>query len=254
MPGTIHSLRKAADILNLFTQDFKLCGISDMARMLDIPKATVQNLVRTLEEIGYLEKDIDSSKYKLGPVLFQLGMKYATTMDLAVIARTWLERLCQQFNESAHAGMLVGGRVIIVLRVEPENRFMVFPQTGSVIPFHTSSIGKIILAFMDPKKRESALSNYSFMKLTERSIVNLADFMNELDNVREDGIGFDLQESVTGLSCVGGPILNHRGDCIAAFSISGNSFNIEKNREEIVSAVRYVSSQMSSQLGYRKNI
>ncbi len=67
-----------------------------MAKKLDLPKPTVQSLVRTLEEIGYLEKEPLASKYMLGPALFQLGIKFIANMDLAVMARDWMECLCRQ--------------------------------------------------------------------------------------------------------------------------------------------------------------
>jgi len=252
VPGSIQSLKKAARILNLFTQDCKFYGITDIAKKLNLPKPTVQSLVRTLEEIGYLEKDPLTSKYMLGPALFQLGMKFIATMDLAVIARVWMERLCRQFDKAAHLGRLVGSKVVIVLRADPASRYMVFPQAGSVIPVHTSGIGKILLAFMEEDRRDEVLAECSYPRLTERSIDNRADFLSELERVRSDSIAFDREESLTGLSCVSGPVFNNKGQCLAAFSVSGNAQAIETKREEIISAVRYVSSQISSQLGYRR--
>ncbi len=252
MPGSIQSIKKAAGILNLFTRDTKCHGITDISKLLELPKPTVQSLVRTLEEIGYLEKDPLTSKYMLGPALFQLGMKYVANMDLAVIARDWMERLCRQFDEAVHVGMMVGNKAVIVLRADPASRYMVFPQAGSVIPYHTSGIGKVLLANMEPDRRDEVLSDCSFPRLTDRSIGNREDFLAELDRVRRDGIAFDLEESVTGLSCVSAPVFNNRGLCLAAFSISGNAHAIETKKEEIISAVRYVGSQISSRLGYRK--
>jgi IclR family KDG regulon transcriptional repressor len=252
MSRSILSLKKASEILNIFLDEDRACGISEFARKLSMPKPTVQSLVRTLEEIGFLEKDPATARYSLGPVLFQLGMRYAAGMDLAAVARDWMQRLCTQFNEAAHAGMLVGGKVVIVLRVEPDSKFMVYPQTGSVIPLHTSAIGKVLFAYMDGEKRDEVLARHDFQKLTERSIDNRADFIREIEKARRDGIGFDNQESVTGLSCVGGPIFNSRRQCIAAFSLSGNTYTIESRMEEIAHAVRYVSYQISSRMGYRK--
>jgi IclR family transcriptional regulator, KDG regulon repressor len=252
MPGSIQSLKKAAGILNLFTQDSKLFGITDMAKMMDLPKPTVQSLVRTLEEIGYLEKDVLTSKYMLGPALFQLGMKFIANMDLAVIARDWMERLCRQLGEAVHVGMMVCNKVVIVLRVDPEQSYMVFPQAGSVIPCHTSGIGKVLLAGMEPDRRDRVLADCTYPRLTDKSINNRDDFIAELDRIRLDGIAFDSEESVTGLSCVSAPVFNNKGQCLAAFSVSGNAHIIETKREEIISAVSYVSSRISSQLGYRK--
>lgn len=253
MPGSIQSIKKAAGILDLFTKENKLFGITEIAKLLDLPKATVQSLVRTLEDVGYLEKDILTNRYMLGPALFQLGMKYIANMDLAVIAQDWMERLCRQFNEAVHVGMMVGNKVVIVLRADPASRYMVFPQAGSVIPVHTSGIGKVLCANMEAERRDMVLADCVFPKLTERSIDNREDFLDELERVQADGIAFDREESVIGLSCVSAPVFNNRGVCLASFSVSGNARVIEAKEEEIISAVRYVSYQISAKLGFRRD-
>ncbi len=246
----IQSIKRATDILSIFIQEKRTMGITDFAARLSLPKTTISSIVQTLEALQFLEKDHITSKYRLGPALFQLGMKYATNMDLVIIARAWMERLCFQFMEPVNVGMLVGDKVIIVLRVEPENRFMVFPQAGSVIPVHTTCIGKLLYAHMPPEERNDILQNYPFEKLTENSIDERGRFLIELDRVKKEGIAFDNEESIVGLAGIGGPIFNYTGQAVAGFVITGKAENIRKQREKMINAVRYTSSQVSAQLGY----
>jgi DNA-binding IclR family transcriptional regulator len=246
----IQSIKRATDILGIFIQEKRTMGITDFSARLSLPKTTISSIVQTLEALKFLEKDHITSKYRLGPALFQLGMKYATNMDLVIIARAWMERLCFQFMEPVNVGMLVGDKVIIVLRVEPENRFMVFPQAGSVIPVHTTCIGKLLYAHMPPEERNDILQNCPFEKLTENSIDDRGRFLIELDRVRKEGIAFDNEESIVGLAGIGGPIFNYTGQAVAGFVITGKAENIRKQREKMINAVRYTSSQVSAQLGY----
>jgi IclR family transcriptional regulator, KDG regulon repressor len=250
MSRSIGSLKKASQILNLFLSGERALGISEFSRKLAMPKATVQSLVRTLEEIGYLEKDPETSRYLLGPMLYQLGMKYAAGMDLAAVSRIWMEKLSSRFGGAVQMGILVGERVVLVLRIEPEQRFMSFPVAGTVIPFNTSSIGKTLFAYMDPAQRDRCLETVPLQALTDRSICDAGDFREHLERVRRDGIAFDCQESVEGLSCVGAPIFNGRGQVIAAFSISGRHDAIESQKEAIVREIRSMSQQISRLMGY----
>ncbi|HSV96513.1 MAG TPA: IclR family transcriptional regulator [Spirochaetota bacterium] len=246
----IQSIKRASDILGIFIQEKRTMGITDFAHRLALPKTTISSIVRTLEALKFLEKDHITSKYRLGPALFQLGMKYATNMDLVIIARAWMERLCFQFMEPVNVGMLVGDKVIVVLRVEPENRFMVFPQAGSVIPVHTTCIGKLLHAHLSPDERGALLKNYSFEKLTANTIDDRERFIAELDRVKHEGVAFDNEESIVGLAGIGGPIFNYTGQAVAAFVITGKAENIRKNREKMITAVRYTTGQVSAQLGY----
>ncbi len=250
----IQSISRASDILSIFINERKPLGITEFANRLELPKTTIQSIVQTLEALGYLEKDPNLQKYRLGPMVFQLGMKYATNMDLVTIGRVWAERLCFQFRQPVNIGMLVGDRVVIVMRVEPENRFMTYPQAGSVIPIHTTCIGKMLFAFLEETRANHILNNYIFDKLTPNSITGFEDFRKELAKVKEERISYDNQESVSGLAGIGGPVFNHTGQVIAAFALTGDTEVIEKNREAMVNAVKDTSVQISMQLGCDQDI
>lgn len=245
----IQSIERAHAILSQFINEKKSLGISDFAKLLALPKTTVQGIVQTLCHLGYLEKDHETGKYRLGPYVFQLGMKYATNLDLVSIARVWAERLCSQFKQPVNIGMLVGDKVVIVLRVEPENRFMSYPQVGSVIPTHTTCIGKLLCAYMEAKRLHEILKDYTFQMLTPNSLTTKEDFLNEIQKVRQAGISFDNQESVMGLAGIGGPIFNYAG-IIAAFAITGNADFILNHKRDIIHAVKDTALQLSVQLGY----
>ncbi|MCP4137611.1 MAG: IclR family transcriptional regulator [bacterium] len=248
----IQSIERAADILALFVTEKRALGIAEFAQELSLPKTTIQGIVNTLVARDYLERDPVTSKYRLGPMLFQLGMKYATNMDLVTITRVWMERLCFQFREPVNGGMLVGDKVVVVLRTEPDNKFMVFPQAGSVIPTHSSCIGKVLFAYMEPEKRDRLLENYIFESLTPNSITNREDFEKEIAEVKKTGVAFDREENLVGLGGIGGPFFNHTGEVIAAFALTGNAKHINEKREEIVNAVVYTSTVVSSQLGFKR--
>ena len=200
--------------------------------------------------MDYLERDPITSKYRLGPMLFQLGMKYATNMDLVNIARVWMERLCFQFNEPVNLGMLVGNHIVVLLRIEPENKFMAMPQAGSVIPAHTTAIGKLIYASLAEKQRDELLKDYSFTPMTANSITMREDFLDELAVVKEKGISFDKEENVVGLAGIGAPIFNYDGQVFAAIAIPGNAENIKSRQEEMINGLLYTSQMISDQLGY----
>lgn len=246
----IQSVRRAGEILALFVHEKRPLGITEFSKLLGLPKTTVQGIVLTLLEMDFLERDPVTSKYRLGPMLFQLGMKYATNMDLVNIARVWMERLCFQFHEPVNLGMLVGNHIVVLLRIEPENRFMAMPQAGSVIPAHTTAIGKIIYASLKEEQRNELLKGYSFAPMTANSITTRDDFIRELQEVRERGISFDNQENVVGLAGIGAPIFNYDGQVFAAIALTGNADNIMARKQEMIDGVLYTTRMISSQLGY----
>jgi len=250
----LQSVLRAAHILNLFVEEVKPLGITEIAQRLNLPKTTVQGFVNTLLSVYYLEKDPITGKYRLGPAVFQLGMRYATSMDLVNISRVWLERLSFQLRIPVNIGMLVGEKVVVLMRVEPENNFMSFPPAGTVIPAHSSSIGKLLLAFSSKKRTEELLKDYDFQAISIHSITTQEELYRELETVRKERISFDREENMIGLSGIGAPVFDHRGEIIAAFAVSGSTEEIHKNKEQIIQSVSHTSNSISRQLGWDGNL
>ena len=159
-------------------------------------------------------------------------------------------RLSFKLGLPVNAGFLVGNRIIIALRAEPESGSSFFPQMGLVIQPHTTCIGKIIYAFMDGQKREELLAQLEFEPLTERSITNPDVFRKELEQVRQEGISYENEENVPGMAGIGGPVFNSFGDLIAAFAVTGSVEQVESNRAQIIQEVQYSSREVSRKLGY----
>ncbi len=67
--------------------------------------------------------------------------------------------------------------------------------------------------------------------------------------MRESGLSFDNQESISGLAGIGGPVFNHTGTVIAAFALTGNPETMARRRDDIIEAVRFTSREVSTQLG-----
>jgi IclR family KDG regulon transcriptional repressor len=147
------SIKKASDILSFMSDEKRPLGITELTHRTNLPKATIATIVSTLEAIGYVEKDPFSQKYRLGPQLMQIGLRCIASLDIITVARAWMERFSFQFMEPINLGILVGDSVTIVMRFEPENRYMVFPQAGSTIPLHSTCIGKVLLAYMNRSRR-----------------------------------------------------------------------------------------------------
>ena len=246
----IQSVKRAGEILSLYI-DNKSMGISDLARSLSLPKTTIQGLVTTLALMNYLEKDPFTEKYRLGPRLFQLGMSYAANMDMLTTARVWMERLCFKFQEPVNVGMLVGKKALILFRAEPDKNFKTFPQSGTVIPIHSSCIGKYLFAGMTPQRLDEALKDYNFEPLTENTITTKEEFLKELKQVRTDWISFDREENFIGMAGIGGPIFNHSGHIIAAFALTGNADRVNEMKESILREVKNTSKEISAQFGFR---
>lgn len=247
----IQSIKRASDILELFLKEKKTLGITEFSQRLLLSKNTVQGIVNTLVELNYLEREPQTKKYRLGPMLFRLGIVYAENIDFISSSKVWLERLCYKFHLPVSVGILSYDKVIILARIEPGAGFMTSSKTGSFAPVFNSSLGKILCAFMDHQALLEIVHSLKFESFTEKSITSPDVFLKEIERVKKDQVSFDNEEALQGISCIAGPIFNQNGEVLAAFSVTGEAEVIYKNKKNIVDEIKYTSAEISKIFGYK---
>jgi len=87
--------------------------------------------------------------------------------------------------------------------------------------------------------------------LTENTITDKRELEKELSKVREQGFALDREENEKNVRCVAAPIRNYQGEVIAALSISGLIFRIDRNAQNsLKEALIETSEKISKRLGY----
>ena len=84
--GTSQSLERGLAILSSFHSDRPLIGVSELSRELDLSRSTAHRYIATLAQLGYLQQDPDSKRYRLGPKVLDLGFSAINSMDLREIS------------------------------------------------------------------------------------------------------------------------------------------------------------------------
>ena len=247
----IKSLDRALDILELIVGKENGMGVTEISRELEIHKSTVYRLLDTLKFRGYLEKNEDNHKYIAGINLFELSSKVLNDIDSRIRVRPYLEELMQKTKETIHLGILDAGEVIYLDKVESTATIRMYSQVGKRVPAHSTSLGKAIMAHLSEERVKEILKEKGMEKNTENTITELDEFLEHLEKVRKQGFAVDDEEQEEDIRCIAGPIFNHRGDVVAAFSISAPITRMtEKRMKKLAELVVEYSQKMSRSLGY----
>ncbi len=247
----IQSVERSINALKLFLDHDKELAIKDFAHFLNLPKPTIHSIVNTLTVHDILEQNPDNAKYRLGPVAFRLGLQFVRQKELFSFMGVWMERLCYKFNKSVNVCMLIGNKVVVVFKVDPEDTITSYPNLGGEIPLYNTAGGKILLAFSDETTRSMVFSSNTSEKTPDKPDLDINEFQNELLAVKKSGVGYDRDESIMGVSAIAGPILNHNGQIVASFSISGKTGFFIKNQKRIAAEIMKTSMAISKQLGFK---
>jgi DNA-binding IclR family transcriptional regulator len=249
MRRPIQSIERAVAVLRLLASARRL-GVVELAGELNLAKATVHGILRTLQHVGLVEQDAESGKYELGPTLLQLGSSYLGGNELRTRALDWSESLAASSGESVRIGTLHDGQVLVVHHVFGRDDGPQAPEVGALLPAHATAMGKVLLAAHGHEPQgvvEEGLSAY-----TGATITGGRRLARELDHVRSRGWAGDVEELVEGQATCAAPITDRRGTTVGAMGISGSVERLCEGRElrgELVTRVREAARAVSRELG-----
>jgi DNA-binding IclR family transcriptional regulator len=250
VPGSIQSIERAAAILRLLSGRSRRLGVGELAGELGLPKGTVHGILRTLQNVGFVEQDAESGKYRLGAALLHMGSSYLDGNELRTRALNWADSLAARANESVRIGTLHDGRALVVHHVfRPDNSRQAL-AVGALLPGHASALGKVLLAH-NPYATDELIAE-GLDAFTARTVTEPATLRSELDDVRARGWATDLEELVEGEVSLAAPIQDRRGATVGAIGISGPVERLSENgspRSDLISYVREAARSVSRDLG-----
>ena len=125
------------------------------------------------------------------------------------------------------------------------------PFVGPRAPLYCTAVGKVLLADLPMDKVNSLLGGGALDALTRATVTSRNQLRQELRKVQEERFALDIEECEDGASCIAVPVLNSRGETVAAIGISGPSSRMHAQRiEELVPVVMRNGSEASEQLGF----
>lgn len=226
----VKSLEKAIKILECFSTKEPELGITEISHRLDLNKSNVHNIISTFEKMGYLYKNNDTARYRLGLKIMHLSHVLTTTMPFQNIVHRCLTELSAEIDEIVYFGILDGKNVMYLDGAFPDKLYNTRWVQGMTAPLICTGIGKAMLAFMDDEFVESLLVE-SLVKYTNYTIIDPEAMREELRITRARGYSIDNMEHEYGVKCVGVPVFNQSGKLVGAMSTTGPSLRF--NEEQI---------------------
>jgi DNA-binding IclR family transcriptional regulator len=197
---------KAFQILTLIARDGRGVTLSALARELGISKSTVHGITSALEEVGAVIRHPVTRRYSPGMTLFELGRSAYARIDLAALARPFMEDLMVRTQESVFLGIRNGARVTIVDVVESNQDLKITAPVGTTIPLVAGAIGKVFLGSQDEDEASAMIHSTKLPKFTENSVTDPRRYLDEIRMARKQGYAVDDEEYISGVRAVAASI------------------------------------------------
>jgi IclR family KDG regulon transcriptional repressor len=228
-------------------------GISELSQRLGMSKTTVHRVIQTLKALGYVTQEVETERYRLTIRLFELGAKALESVDLVREADVEMRRIGEATREAVHLGAFDEDAIIYIHKIDADYGLRMQSRIGRRNPLHSTAIGKVLLASMDPADAREVLSHVEFRKSTQKTLSSAEAVLSILPHVREQGYGEDNEEQEEGLQCLAVPVFDRFGRVIAGLSISFPTMRCGADtKSHYVALLRKSGLAISTRLGCRE--
>lgn len=229
----VKSLYKALEILNCFVGKDSL-GVTEISERFGLCKSNVHNILYTFRQMGYLEQNEATGKYRLGMQIFVLCKGLSDSFPIARIALPYMQELSDRAGERVYLGIPCGWEVFYLDSTYPyQSPNLIRRVLGMKTPMHCTGLGKAILSNMPEEQRNQFLETQKLTAFTDATITGKEELRRELKSTRLRGYAIDHMEHEFGIKCIALPIFDKDRNIYASMSVSGlaSHFTEEKMRE-----------------------
>jgi len=247
------ALKRGIQVLDCFTPSRPTLSLTEIANRLDIPKATAHRLVGALEAIGCLLNDDDTGKYRLGIATLEWASAFLAGLRYPDVAQLYLERLADTVHESVSMAILDHREIVYVARVATRRVMSVNLSVGSRLPAHCTSMGRVLLADMEPAALHAYLQEAPLEAYTAQTVTSPAQLAANIARIGELGYALTSQELEVGLTSVAAPVRGPDGRVVAAINVSTFTPRYKDGElvDKVVPELVATAQAISSALGYR---
>lgn len=242
------SVRKAAALLRAAADSGAGATVSALARAADLPRATALRMIEALVAERLLAR-LPDDRVVIGPGLHTLARTTNLTEILLDCARGPMEELAERVRESVTLTVtLPDGSLSLVRQIDGPHMLGMTNWVGRPFALHTSSSGKLALAYSDEARVEAFLRT-PLEKVASRTITDPDAFRAELARVRTAGWAQIEDEIEDGLAAISAGVF-FDGSLVASLNVSGPAARLSvKARKAALPALRRACAAVEANLG-----
>jgi IclR family pca regulon transcriptional regulator len=251
------SLERGLAILSSFRSASPLLGVSDLAREVGLSRSTTHRYIATLAALGYLQQDPATRKYRLGPRVLDLGFSAINSMGLRELAAPHLQTLSDDTGRTVNMAVLDRADIVYIERCRTSQRGQrdidLNLHIGSRLPAYCTSMGKVLLAGLEPERQREVLEGVQFTQRGPNTLTELDDLLAELERVRAAGLAVNNEELAYGLRSIAAPIRSQTGEVIAAINLAAHRtmVSLDSLVADLGPRLKQTAAEISERIGYR---
>lgn len=235
---SIQAVENALDVLEALSEIDDDVRISQLSEKLAMNKTSVFRLLATFENRGYVEREEQSGKYRLGLSAYEIGQKFLSRMGLLRHARPVVERLARGCNEAVYIAVRRRKEVLFLDMIDTTQKVKIVSLVGKRFPLETTAAGQVLLAFNKGQEKI----------VTEPGNPGASHFTV----IRGHGYAQDNDALGEGIASVAAPLFGSGGKLHGAICVVGPEFRLSSEviQKQILNPLLDTCGIVSSKLGW----
>jgi IclR family pca regulon transcriptional regulator len=225
----VTALARGLDVIKIFDREHPELTLSQVASKTGLSAATARRFLWTLRELGYV--GVVEKRFFLKPKVVSLGSAFLDAGRVEEVVLPFLREVVAETGDSSSLGVLEGNTVLYVANFSSTRRVRLTAGVGTRFPAYAVSIGRVLLASLEPHEIDEYLSKVPIERLTPTTVTSKTALKRLLKQARADGYVAVIDDLEEGLGAVAVPI-RLRGEVVASLNCS--AFAPRATLEEIV--------------------
>jgi DNA-binding IclR family transcriptional regulator len=219
----IQSIDRALDVLEVVRDASSAIRAVDIAAKLQLPVATIHNIIRSLYCRGYLAQD-ESCKYLLGRECLNLNIAEIERFAyLAKPAEKYIKKLAAETGDTTAVYCEANMELFLIAACHGNGDLIVQKQQKFHNSMHITATGKVIIAEKGIEYFENYKKQKKPEKFTEKTIVEVEQMKQQIELYKRNHYMFCDGEASFHIASIAVPILKKDGTFVAAL---GQNFPI----------------------------
>jgi DNA-binding IclR family transcriptional regulator len=224
------SVSRAVAILRLVATGQEMgVRLTDITAMSGLSRPTVHRLLKVLIDETAVEQDAQTRRYRIGTELTLLGLARQGGFPIRAVAEPYLRALVDQVGDTLFLSLRHGADSVCIARYLGSHAIQVLSiDVGVRRPLGASVSGIVLLGGLEPAlARSLTQANAPRLALSGRSAVQV---LKQVQAARERGHAFAAEGVMPGTSAIAVPILDARGEVLAAVSVAALAHRLDRKR------------------------
>jgi IclR family acetate operon transcriptional repressor len=225
-------------------------GVGELARVLDMPKSSVQRALGTLNTAGWIRPASgEVTRWLMTTRALAVGGRASGDLDLRGAALPIMEDLRRHTEETIHLTVPEDGKMVLIERLETDKPVRTSMALGHALPMHASANGKAVLASSTPEVIRPLLAD-ELPRYTDTTITDPDALRAELAAIRERGFAVNHGEWRSDVGSVAAAVMGGHEKPIASLSVNIPISRLtEESEAAFGAAVSEAATSLSARLG-----